>query len=301
MRERVAMLAKDALYDSRLDASGSIQAMNIRSFMCAPLWNRDEVVGVLYCDNPRSKKFTTDDLDVFTALSNYAAVAIEQTRLAQQLLEETRRRERLQRYHSPGVIGKILHGGESESGGAAQTRDVTVMFCDIVGFTTLSQHAEPHAVGEMLNDFFERMTEVIFEFNGTLDKFIGDAILAVFGAPFDQTDHPSRAVGTALHMRRELQRMNADRGDKSIRMRIAINTGKALTGDIGSPKRREFTVLGDVVNTASRLESQVAKPDQIVISKSTRERLGNEFKLKSLGEVALRGRDKGLEVFEVLD
>jgi len=300
MRERVAILAKDALYDSRLDASGSIQAMNIRSFMCAPLWNRDEVIGVLYCDNPRSKKFTADDLEVFAALCNYAAVAIEQARLSMQLLEETRRRERLQRYHSPGVISKILHGGHADGGFVAQTRDVSVMFCDIVGFTTLTQHAEPHAVGELLNEFFGRMSDVIFEHDGTLDKFIGDALLAVFGAPLDQADHATRAVGAALAMRRELAHVNAERKDKPIRMRIAINSGKALTGDIGSPKRREFTVLGDVVNTASRIESSVAQPDQIVISQHTRDRIGDHFQLKPLGGVTLRGRDSELHVYEVL-
>jgi adenylate cyclase len=301
MRDRVAMLAKDALYDSRLDASGSIQAMNIRSFMCAPLWNRNEVIGVLYCDNPRSKKFTTDDLEVFTALCNYAAVAIEQGRLSLQLLEETRRRERLQRYHSPGVISRILHAPSAEGAFVAQTRDVTVMFCDIVGFTTLCQHAEPQVVGELLNNFFGRMGEVIFEHDGTLDKFIGDAILAVFGAPLDQPDHATKAVSAALNMRRELVRVNAERPDQPIRIRVAINSGRALTGDIGSPKRREFTVLGDVVNTAARIESSVAQPDQIVISKQTRDRIGDAFKLKSLGAVTLRGRDSELEVFEILD
>jgi len=300
MRDRVAMLAKDALYDPRLDSSGSIQAMNIRSFMCAPLWNRNEVIGVLYCDNPRSKKFTPDDLEVFAALCNYAAVAIEQARLSVQLLEETRRRERLQRYHSPGVVSRILHGGSADGGFVAQTREVSVMFCDIVGFTTLCQHAEPHAVGEMLNHFFGRMGEVIFEHDGTLDKFIGDAILAVFGAPLDQPDHAVRAVGAALAMRRELAHVNADRPDAPIRMRIAINSGRALTGDIGSPKRREFTVLGDVVNTAARIESSVAEPDQIVISKHTKELVGNAFTLRSLGGVTLRGRDTELEVFEVV-
>ena len=111
MRDRVAMLAKDARYDPRLDMAGSIQAMNIRSFMCAPLWNRNEVIGVLYCDNARSKKFTADDLDVFTALSNYAAVAIEQARVAQQLIQETWRRERLQRYHSPASSSGSFRAG----------------------------------------------------------------------------------------------------------------------------------------------------------------------------------------------
>ncbi len=301
MRERVAMLASDALYDPRLDASGSIQAMNIRSFMCAPLWNRNDVIGVLYCDNPRTKKFTAEDLDVFVALCNYAAVAIEQARLSVQLLEETRRRERLQRYHSPGVINRILHGGGTDGAFVAQTREVTVMFCDIVGFTTWCQHAEPHTVGEMLNQFFGQMTDVIFEHDGTLDKFIGDAILAVFGAPFDQPDHAVKAVEAALAMRRELSRVNAERPDQPIQMRIALNSGHALTGDIGSPKRREFTVLGDVVNTAARLESAMAAPDQIVITAHTRERIGNAFAVRSLGAVTLRGRDAELEVYEVID
>ncbi len=300
MRDRVAMLAKDALYDHRLDASGSIQAMNIRSFMCAPLWNRNEVIGVLYCDNPRSKKFSADDLEVFTALCNYAAVAIEQGRLSLQLLEETRRRERLQRYHSPRVVSRILHADGGDGAFVAQTREVSVMFCDIVGFTTLCQRAEPQAIGELLNSFFGRMGEVIFEHDGTLDKFIGDAILAVFGAPFDQPDHAVRAVSAALAMRRELVRVNAERHDQPIQMRIAINSGRALTGDIGSPRRREFTVLGDVVNTAARLESSIAQPDQIVISEHTRSRVGDAFTLKSLGDVTLRGRDATLEVFDVI-
>ncbi|MEP7098581.1 MAG: adenylate/guanylate cyclase domain-containing protein, partial [Dokdonella sp.] len=135
--------------------------------------------------------------------------------------------------------------------------------------------------------------------DGTLDKFIGDAILAVFGAPFEQADHALKAVSAAVAMRRELARMNAERGGPPIRMRIAIDSGRALTGDIGSPKRREFTVLGDVVNTAARIESSVTQPDQIVISRHTRDQLGDAFTLTSLGGVTLRGRDTELEVFAV--
>src|SRR5262249_9553680 len=277
-----------------------IQAMNIRAFMCAPLWNRNDVIGVLYCDNPRSKRFAPEDLEVFAALCNYAAVAIEQARLSTQLLEETKRRERLQRYHSPGVISKLLPAGGLDGAFVAQERDVSVMFCDIVGFTSMCQHREPQAVGELLNNFFGRMGDVIFEHDGTLDKFIGDAILAMFGAPFDQPDHAVRAVAAALAMRREVAAVNPERGAAPVRMRVAINSGRALTGDIGSPKRREFTVLGDVVNTAARLESSVAQPDQIVISQHTRALVADAFDLKSLGKVTLRGRDAELEVFEVL-
>jgi adenylate cyclase len=300
MREQVAMLARDAVYDSRLDASNSVHLMNVRSFMCAPLWNRDEVIGVLYCDNPKSRIFQEADLEVFAALCNYAAVAIEQSRLTGQLTEETRRRERLQRYHSPSVTNKILHGGADDGGLVAQTRDVSVMFCDIAGFTTLTQHMDPAAVGVMLNEFFERMTDVIFDHDGTLDKFIGDAILAVFGAPLEQADHATRAVTAALAMRRALDQFNAEHPQRTIRMRIAINSGAALTGDIGSRRRREFTVLGDVVNTASRIESSVAQPGQIVISRFTKNLLGPEFDLRQLESVKLRGRDAAVDVFEVI-
>ncbi len=300
MRERVAMLAADALYDPRLDAASSIQAMNIRSFMCAPLWNRNEVIGVLYADNPRSKKFSGDDLEVFTALANYAAVAIEQARMGEQLVQEVKRRERLQRYHSPGVVNRILSGGSGVGAPLlAQERDVTVMFCDLVAFTSLCEGMAAVQVAELLNHFFTRMAECIFEYEGTLDKFIGDAILAVFGAPFAQDDHAERAVQAALAMRRALAEINASREDRRMQMRLALNSGRALTGDIGSPRRREFTVLGDVVNIASRIESSVCKPDQIVISRETLDRLKQPVASTPLGRVSLRGRQADVEAFSI--
>jgi adenylate cyclase len=301
VHDRVAMCAQDARVDARLGTSSSVEAMNVRSFMCAPLWNRNDVIGVLYCDNPRSKQFTADDLEVFTALSNYAAVAIEQARLSRLLLEETRRRERLQRYHSPAVVSRILHAkGAGEDRFVTQEREVTVMFTDIVGFTRLCEHMEPAAIGELLNDYFGNMADIIFEHEGTLDKFIGDAILAVFGAPFDQPDHAERCVEAALEMRAALARMNAVRGGPPISVRIALNTGRALTGDMGSPRRKEFTTLGDVVNTASRLQHSVAKPDQIVLTDATRQQLGSRFRLNPLGSFPIRGRESAVDVFEVL-
>ncbi|HET7618474.1 MAG TPA: adenylate/guanylate cyclase domain-containing protein [Vicinamibacterales bacterium] len=300
MRERVAMLAADALYDPRLDTAGSIQALNVRSFVCAPLWNRNEVIGVLYADNPRSKKFVPNDLEVFTALCNYAAVAIEQARTSEQLLQETRRRERLQRYHSPGVVNRILQGGSGiDAPFLAQERDVTVMFCDLVSFTTMCEGMSAVDVAQLLNQHFTRMADEIFELEGTLDKFIGDAILAVFGAPFAQRDHADRAVQAAVAMRRSLAEMNRSQ-PRPLEVRIAINSGRALTGDIGSPRRREFTVLGDVVNIASRLESSVARPGQIVISRATLERLARPVETRPLGAVSLRGRHGEIEAFEIV-
>jgi adenylate cyclase len=300
LKDRVALLTSDAQSDSRFHASESILLHNIRACMCAPLWHDTNVMGILYLDNPESGAFTLADLHLFTAFSNYTAVAIEQTQLAERLREERRRRERLQRYHSPQVIEHILESQEDgDSSFIAQEREISVLFADLVGFTTLSEQLAPSEVAQLLNGFFEAMTDVIFEREGTLDKFIGDAILATFGAALPQRDHAVRCVRTALDMRQALARLNAARPVPTLRMRIAINSGCALVGDIGSSKRREFTVLGDAVNTASRLESSVARPDQIVVSGNTYQLIKNEIEARALGVVNLRGRSKPMDIYEV--
>jgi adenylate cyclase len=299
-RDRVALLASDAQLDSRFEASESIPLQNVRSCMCAPLWHDTDVIGILYVDNPESSRFSVADLNLFTTLSNYAAVAIEHARLAARLLQERRHRERLQRYHSPRVIERILEG-ENETGASfiAQERQISVLFADIVGFTTISEQMTPPEVAKLLNQFFEAMIDVIFAHEGTLDKFIGDAILATFGAALPQQDHAVRCVRAALDMRKALAGFNAKRGQPELRVRIAINSGCALVGDIGSPKRREFTVLGDVVNTASRLESSVAQPDQIIISGATYQLVKDEIEARALGSVNLRGRSGPVDIYEV--
>jgi adenylate cyclase len=300
LTDRVAILAYDVQMDAKLRAAESILAQAIRSFMCAPLWNQNEVIGVLYVDTPRTQRFSAPDLDLFTALSNYAAVAIEQARLTGRLQEETRRRERLQRYHSPAVVNRILEGSdEAEAPFIAQERDLSVLFADIVGFTTLAEGLQPAEVARLLNSYLGSMSDVIFVHEGTLDKFIGDAILAVFGAPLDQPDHALRAVQTAQQMRKVLRRLNQEKG-RPLEIRISINSGLALAGDMGSPTRREYTVLGDVVNTASRLQS-VAGPGEIIISRATFDRLNGQVAAQSRGRVGLRGRVAEVEIFQVAE
>jgi adenylate cyclase len=300
LTERVAILAADATSDSKLGITDSILSLSIRSFMCAPLWNRDDVIGVLYVDSSRASRFGAADLDAFTALANAAAVAIEQARLSTQLLEETRRRERLSRYHSPAVVGRILH--ESNDGTmSAQEREVSIMFCDLVGFTTMCEAMPPAQSAGILNAFLTRMTDVVFDHEGTLDKFIGDALLAVFGAPLDQPDHAMKAVAAAIAMRKALVDLNERSGGPALAMRIVVNSGVGITGDIGSPRRREFTVLGDVVNTASRMEGQVAGPGEIIISGSTYEYVKAHVTVRPLGTKMLRGRTTPIEVYAVED
>jgi adenylate cyclase len=302
LKDRVSMLAMNAQVDPRLDMSHSIRALDIRSFMCAPLWHEKEIIGVLYVDNPQHHKFTPSDLDLFTALSNYAAVAIAHARLAARVLEETRRRERLERYHSPAVADRILKSGAEADGALiAHERDLTVLFADLVGFTTMVEGMPPQQVAVLLNAFFARMADAIFQHEGTLDKFIGDSVLAIYGAPLDLSNHALNAVRSAQSMRRALTALNEERPDSVLRMRVAIHTGIALVGDMGSPKRREYTVLGDVVNTAARIEDAVAGAGQIVITKATLDRLGGAIPARSLGAIPLRGKSEPVEMFEVLD
>jgi adenylate cyclase len=294
------MLATNAQLDPRLDASKSIAALDIRSFMCAPLWYEEAIIGLLYVDNPERHPFSEGDLDLLTALSNYAAVAIAQARLAARVHDEIRRRERLERYHSPAVVERILTADTgADAPFMAQERDVTILFADLVGFTSMVEQMPPPQVAVLLNLFFTRMADVIFHHDGTLDKFIGDSVLAVFGAPLDLTDHAVHAVRAAQDMHRALAALNAERPETPLRMRVAIHTGLALVGDIGSPKRREYTVLGDVVNTAARIEESVAGPGQTVISRATYDRLRDQVPARSLGIVPLRGQTKQIELFEV--
>jgi adenylate cyclase len=301
MRDRVAMLAMDATTNPGLSVTESIVRFNIRSFMCAPLWSQDEVIGVLYVDSPRRSQFSSADLDTLVALANAAAIAIEQARLSRQLLAQTKQQERLQRYHSPSVVSRIIHATDAtDATPTAQERDLTVMFCDLVGFTALCEPLTPVQAAELLNAFLSRMTDVVFEHEGTLDKFLGDALLAVFGAPFDQPEHRFQSVQAAVEMRKALAELNTQL-DQKLQMRIAINSGVALTGDIGSPRRREFTVLGDVVNTASRIEGEVAKPGEIVISGNTYQPIKDKFRFRRLEPKILRGRSAPSEFYAVED
>jgi adenylate cyclase len=301
VRERVAMLGSDEVSNARLDSATSLQSAGARSFMCAPLWNRSDVIGVIYCDNSRGNRFGPDDLDVFKALCSYAAVAIEQGRRSAQLVEEVKRRERLQRCHSPTVVNRILHGGTgTDAPFLAQEREVTVMFCDLVAFSSFAQRHPPLTVAAFLNSYFTRMADLIFEHEGTLDKFFGDALLAVFGAPFEQPDHAARAVAAARDIRRALASMNAEPGATVFQMRIALNTGRALTGDIGSPRRREFTALGEAVHMASRVES-VAEPNQILLTGSTWAIVKDQFKTRKVETNTFRGSDLAMELYELTE
>ncbi|HSB61737.1 MAG TPA: adenylate/guanylate cyclase domain-containing protein, partial [Vicinamibacteria bacterium] len=303
MKDRVSILTSDAMVDPRFGAGDSIRFHGIRSAMCAPLWNKDQVIGIVHVDSPMlANCFTLNDLDLLTALANYAAVAVERARLNQKIVAEEKKRERLGRFLSPQVTSRILATSESQGFalGVPEVKEVSILFADIVGFTTMSERLSPSQVALVLNDYLSRMTEVIFKYEGTLDKYIGDAIMAVFGAPLDMSDHASRAIKAALEMLERLAEFNSDhREGPHLRIRIGINSGKAVAGEIGSVNKKEYTVLGDTVNIASRLESSVAKPGMVVIGENTHRMAGGQFECRSLGSFTLKGKEREVGVFEV--
>jgi adenylate cyclase len=304
MHDRVSILTSDALVDPRFGAGDSIRFHGIRSAMCAPLWNKDQVIGIIHVDSPMlTNCFNINDLDLLTALANYAAVAVERARLNQKIVAEEKKRERLGRFLSPQVASRILAASDTQGAelGAPEVREVSVLFADISGFTAMSEKMSPSAVALLLNDYLARMTEVIFKYEGTLDKYIGDAIMAVFGAPLDMPDHAERAIRAALEMQERLAEWNAERKDgPGFRVRIGINSGKAVAGEIGSVNKKEYTVLGDAVNTASRLESSVAEPGSVVIGQQTLALVEGLFQCRPLGSFALKGKAQEVLVYEVL-
>ena len=301
VRQRVAVLTSDALADGRFDAGESIRIQQIRSAMCVPLWNRENVIGALHVDSPlKAGSFAAEDLDLLTALGNFAAVAIERARLQGRIEREERIRERLSRYHSPAVVEEIA--SESSALEKARTRPVSVLFADIVGFTTIAETMEPDAVSKFLSRVFTFAADAVFAQGGTLDKFIGDAVMAFFGAPIGQADHPRRAVAAAARLLRDILAWNAERtaaGEPSVALRIGINTGNAVVGDIGSEQRVDYTVLGNTVNVAARLEEYVSGPNEIVVGEETARLAGEEFSFIPLGEVKLKGLSKGLLAYRV--
>ena len=305
MNERVALLTYDALSDQRLAGTESVRIHQIRAAMCAPLWSGEKIIGVMQLDTPHhTGSFTEPDVDLLATLSNYCAVAIERNRAARDAEFQREVRNRLSRYHSPAVIEQVMQEDSSPDVERVkvQRADVTVLFADIVGFTATSENSQPEEVAELMEGYFTHAVEAIFSFGGTLDKFIGDCVMAFFGAPMPQDDHAYRAVAAAVKIREALEQWNARRtseGLPRVKTRVAINSGTVVVGDIGSNRRVDYTVLGNTVNVAARLEEIVAEPGDIVLGEETHRQLNGIIPCEALGEFALKGLSRKIAAFRV--
>jgi adenylate cyclase len=270
-RNKAAVLSSDAMVDERFKAAKSIIMQGIRSTMAVPLLVGDQLVGAFHVDSMlASGAFTDKDLLLFSGIATQAAIAIQNFRLAKKIEHEAATRAEFQRLLSPNLVDQIVSGALTlDQAGAS--REVTMLFADIRGFTSMSERHTPEEMVETLNNYFEFMVDVLFKHGGTLDKYVGDEIIGLFGAPVELPDAPIRAVRCALDMLKALQEFNrtrASEGKEELRIGIGINSGRVIAGAIGSRLSLQYTVIGDAVNMASRLCS-VAKADEIIISPST--------------------------------
>lgn len=303
LQNKAAVLSSDASVDSRFSGAHSVIMQGIRSSMAVPLLHGGEVFGIMMLDSQiAANAFTEKDLQLLQNVSNQAAIAIQNSLYALKLEKEAITRERFQRLLSPAIAELVMAGVvEVKKGG--ELRETTVLFSDIRGFTQLSEKVSAQEVVGMLNDYFELMVEIIFDNEGTLDKFVGDEIMALFGAPVAHDDDPVRAVETALTMLEVLEaEFNAKRrphGLPELHIGIGINTGEVVAGYLGSSKALEYTVIGDTVNTGARLCS-VAKGGQCIVSEETYGRVKDLFEVEQLPDQIVKGKAKALKIYNVL-
>ena len=272
--ERVAILSNNAPTDERFKgkggkgASSTITREGVLSAMCTPLMGSDpNVLGILYVDNQTAThSFADEDLEFLIGFANITAVAIENSQLSEAKRRAAVVRSNFERYFSPNIAQVIAQ--QPDAGRLEERRKVVVFFSDIRGFTEMSERMKPEDIADLLTEYFTVMVDIVFDYQGTLDKFIGDAIMALWGALIADEDDADHAMQCALDQIAALETLNAkwkESGRDPLAIGIGINYGEVFVGDIGSNRRLEYTVIGDAVNMASRLCS-LAEGNEILIT-----------------------------------
>jgi adenylate cyclase len=301
VEERVAILSDNAAADERFKGK-SILIQSVRSAMCTPLMGSDQkFLGILYVDNlTATHSFADEDLEFLIAFGGLTAVAIENSQLSDRLRREAVVVSNFQRYFAPNLATQIAQQeGAVELGGTK--RPVVVFFSDIRGFTPMSETMNPDEIAGLLTDYFTEMVDIVFEHSGTLDKFMGDAIMALWGAPIAHEDDADRAMQCALDQIETLEKMNAkwkESGRAPLAIGIGINFGEVFAGNIGSNRRLEYTVIGDAVNTANRLCSSAGR-NEILISEPFYKALKKPPKVEALEPIQVKGKAKKVPVYRV--
>lgn len=298
---KAAVLSSDATMDARFSGAHSIIMQGIRSTMTLPLLHADDLLGIMHLDSVlTSGSFTEKDLQVCTGMAAQAAMSIQNARLAIRIEHEAQTRAQISRLIPASVVEQVIKGELTiEKGG--RLSEVTMLFSDIRGFTTMSDGRPAQEIVNTLNEYFEVMVEVLFQHSGTLDKFVGDEIIALFGAPIALEDAPFKAVACGLAMLHALEDLNRTRAAENqapIRIGIGINTGNVITGAIGSNRALQYTAIGDAMNVASRLVN-VASQGEVIISESTYRAVAGRVEATALPPLRVKGKADQLKVFRV--
>jgi adenylate cyclase len=303
IKERASVLSHDASMDFAASKGKSMILNRISSAMVVPFVheNEKEVLGAVWLDSESLAQFQPKDLEVVTSVAGQAAMFLETLILAKKVEQEILVRDRFARLVAPNVADLMASGKlEVKKGGVSQ--DLTVFNSDIRGFTAMSEGTTAEVIVEMLNEYFELMVETVFKYEGTLDKFMGDGIMAFWGAPIVHGDDAARCVQCALDQMEVLGQFNRQRasvGKPPLAVGIGIHTGPAVVGYVGSSKALSYTVIGDTANTSARLCGSAAA-GQIVISEQTLAQLSGRFEYDEIEPQALKGKEKPVRRFNVL-
>jgi adenylate cyclase len=300
IKQRAGVLTHDAGQD--FGAGGKSMFINrITSAIVVPLLHNKDIIGALWLDAESLGAFKPKDLELLTAVGNQVAMLISNTLLARKVEQEIMTRDRFSRLLSPNVAEQVISGKLDIKKGGIRVPLATVFNSDLRGFTRMSEATTAEKMVELLNEYFELMVECIFKFEGTLDKFMGDGIMAFWGAPAFHADDAVRSVQCAIEQLEVLDSLNAHRGslgEVPLAVGIGIHTGPLISGYVGSSKSLSYTVIGDTVNTSARLCS-IAAGGQILVSEATAAHLGGRFPLDALPDAALKGKEKPLKIFAV--
>ena len=301
VQERVAVVSDNTATDSRFKGQ-SIVMQSVRSAMCSPLMAAgDRVLGLLYVDSvTATNSFSDEDLQFLVAFSGLVAIGIRNSSYAEQVKREAMVRSNFERYFAPNIAAEIAQQDTVVPLGGDR-RPITILFSDIRGFTSMAESMRPDAIAQLLTEYFSEMVEIIFEHGGTLDKFVGDSVMALWGAPIAQPGDPDRALKAAMAMQDAIRRLNerwVSAGRPEIGVGIGINYGEVFAGNIGSHRRLEYTVIGDAVNVANRLCSE-AGPGEILVSEALCQVVKEYADYEYLPEMALRGRTRSVQVYRV--
>ncbi len=306
--ERRQILAADAFQqDARLASLASVHPLAVCK-LAVPLFAQNKAVGAIAIQE-LSRPLESEDSALLATISTLTGMALSNAsdlesskRLSEEQLRERKKLQSIfSKYVSAAVVDQLLTNPDMQVLGGRKQK-VTIMFSDIRGFTSMSEQMAPEQIVELLNEYLSRMSDLILMYNGTLDKYMGDAIMALYGAPIMSPDDALRAVTTAVEMQRAIGEINARReaaGLTTIRMGIGLNTGDTVVGNIGSEKRLEYTAIGDTVNVASRLCSN-AKGGQILISEATYFDVMEMIEARALEPIKVKGKSEALRVYEVL-
>jgi adenylate cyclase len=301
MTERAAVLTHDASMDFASSKGKSMILNRISSAIVVPLLHEKEVLGALWLDSESLAQFQQKDLELVTTVGNQAAMFIENNLLGRKIEKEITTRERFSRLLSPNVAEQVIAGKLEVKKGGVHVPECTVFNSDIRGFTRMSEGATAGVINELLNDYFELMVETIFKYEGTLDKFMGDGIMAFWGAPATHPDDAVRSVQCALEQMEVLGKFNRKRvegGNPPLAVGMGLHTGPLIAGYVGSSKAMSYTVIGDTANTSARL-CGIALAGQVIVSEYTLARLGPRFEVEELPPAHLKGKEKPLRIFNI--